>query len=349
MLFLTAFFVNLHTCVLHLKMAERITIKDISRKLNIHHSTVSRALRNSPKVKKETKMQIIAYAKKHGYKINLNALKLRGSVKNVIAVIVPNINHDFFSNIISVVSDLAYSKGFIVSIFQTNESIELEKRVLNSVIQNQVAGVIASVSMQTIQSDHFKELNKYNIPLVMFDRVLDDVDVPKVEIDNFGIVAKAVNNIFMKGKDRIVYITGSDKISVFKDRRNGFQYMSKKLGISYNNIYVADKGFTIEEGKLAARKLFKDGQKPNAIICDSQLMMVGVLSQLKKMKIPVPEEVKIISFGNNRALRVVTPEISYITQPIEKIAKASFELLTHKIQQPNHNNNENQKFKAKII
>ncbi len=330
-------------------MTERITIKDISKRLKIHHSTVSRALRNSPKVKKETKKQIVDYAKKHGYKVNMNALKLRGSVKNVIAVIVPNINHSFFSNIISVISDLAYNKGYIVSIFQTNENEALEKKVLDSVIQNHVAGVIASVSMQTTNADHFKELKNYNIPLVMFDRVIDDIDVPKVEVDNFNIVAKTVNDLFLKGRDRIVHITGSDKISVFRNRKKGYQYMIKKLGITYNNVYIADNGFTIEEGKLAATNIFEENQKPNAIICDSHLIMIGLISQLKKMNISMPEDVKIISFGNNAALNAITPEISYIIQPIEKIARASFELLIQKIHQPDHLINENKIFKAKII
>jgi LacI family transcriptional regulator len=329
-------------------MAERITIKDISKQLNIHHSTVSRALRNSPKVKKETKRQIVDYAKKHGYKVNMNALKLRGSVKNVIAVIVPNINHDFFANIISVITDMAYSKGFIISIFQTNESIELEKKVLDSVIQNNVAGVIASVSMETTTSDHYKLLKKYNIPLVMFDRVIDSLNVPKIETDNYNIVAKVVTDLFIHGRDRIVHISGSDKISVFRNRINGYQYMIKKLGITYNNIYIAENGFTIEEGKLAAKTIFSKNPIPNAIICDSQLMMIGIISQLKEMNISVPEDVKIISFGNNPSLSALTPEITYIVQPVTEIAKASFDLITEIIEKPDQTQNKKIIFKATL-
>jgi len=329
-------------------MAERITIKDISRQLNIHHSTVSRAIRNSSKVKKETKKQIVDYAKKHGYKVNMNALKLRGSVKNAIAVIVPNINHNFFASIISVITDMAYSKGYIVSIFQTNESLELEKKVLDSVIHNNVAGVIASVSMQTTNSDHYKILKKYNIPLVMFDRVIDGIDVPKVEIDNFDIVTKVVKDLFQKGRDRIVHISGSDKISVFRNRINGYQYMIKELGINYNNNYIATNGFTIEEGKLAAKTIFSTDPRPNAIICDSHLIMIGVISQLKEMNILIPEDVSIISFGNNPSLSTLTPEVTYIVQPVTAIAKASFDLLTEKINEPDQTKNEKIIFKATL-
>ena len=330
-------------------MTERITIKDISKKLKIHHSTVSRALRNSPQVKEETKKRIVKYAKKHGYKVNMNALKLRGTVKNVIAVIVPNINHDFFANIISVISDMASNKGFIVSVFQTNESVELEKKVLNSVIQNNVAGVIASVSMETVQAKHFKELSNYKIPLVMFDRVIDDLDVPKVEVDNFEIVTRSVEKLYSEGYDRIVHITGSDKVSVFRNRKKGYDHMIKKLGIKYHNSFSIEKGFTAEEGKLAAKSIFKEKGKPNAIICDSHILMIGLLTQLKKMDIQVPKDVKIISFSNNPLLKIFTPYISFISQPITEIGKTSFDLLVNKIQDENKIQNENKMFKAKLI
>ncbi len=328
-------------------MTERITIKDISKKLKIHHSTVSRALRNSPHVKEETKNRIVKYAKKHGYKVNMNALKLRGSVKNVIAIIVPNINHDFFANIISVITDMAYSKGFIVSIFQTNESVELEKKVLNSIIQNNVAGVIASVSMETIYANHFKELKNYKIPLVLFDRVIYDIDVPKIEVDNFYIVAKVVKNLVNSGYDRIVHITGSDITSVFRNRTRGYQHMIKELDVAYNNNYVVKNGFTIKEGKLTAKAIFNGNNRPNAIICDSNILMVGMLAQLKEMNIDIPKDVKIISFGNNPILNEIAPYILSITQPISEIGKASFELLIKKIQGDDIQN-ENQIFKAKI-
>ena len=329
-------------------MAGRITIKDISKQLNIHHSTVSRALRNHPKIKEETRKRIVDYAKKHGYKVNLSALQLRGAAKNVIAVIVPNISHHFFSNAISVITNLAYNKGYIVSVFQTNESLEQEKQVLNSIIQNNIAGVIASVSMQTTDAGHYKELDRYKIPLVMFDRVVDDIDVPKVEVDNFEIVVEAVNSLVNGGSNRIVHITGSDRISVFRNRQRGYSYAIKNLGVEYSNTYIINEDFTLEIGKLAVKSIFADKSAPNAIICDSYMLMLGVVLQLKEMKISVPGDVKIICFGNNPSLEVITPGISSIVQPITEIAKLSFNLLMKRIKEPDSKQFEQQIFSAKL-
>jgi len=330
-------------------MAKRITIKDISKQLNIHHSTVSRALRNHPKVKEETKKRIVDYAKKHGYKVNMSALQLRGSARNVIAVIVPNISHHFFSNAISVITNLAYKEGYIVSVFQTNESFEQEKQVLDSIIQNNIAGIIASVSMQTSDVSHFKELERYKIPLVLFDRLVDDIDVPKVEINNFEIVSQAVRHLIENGANRIVHITGSDRISVFRNRQQAYRHAIKEMGIEYSNTYMIDEDFTLEVGKSAAKSIFTEKTIPDAIICDSYMLMLGVVLQLKEMDISVPNDVKIICFGNNPSLEVITPSVSSIVQPITELAEASFNLLMKRIEEPDNKQFEQQIFSAKLI
>ena len=121
----------------------RITIKDIAKELHLHHSTVSRALRNDGKVNEITRNKVIDYAKSFGYQVNMNALQLRGSVRNVIAVIVPNINHNFFSNIVSIITNKAFENGYMVSVFQSNEKYEQEVVIINTVIQHNIAGVIA--------------------------------------------------------------------------------------------------------------------------------------------------------------------------------------------------------------
>ena len=98
-------------------MNKRITIKDIAKELNIHHSTVSRALRNDIRVNDKTRDLVLAYAHEHEYQTNMNGVQLRGSSNNAIALIVPNINHTFFSDIISHLTDIAYGKGYVISVF----------------------------------------------------------------------------------------------------------------------------------------------------------------------------------------------------------------------------------------
>ena len=201
-------------------MKKRITIKDIARELNVHHSTVSRALRNDPRVNEKTRDLVLAYSLKHEYQTNMNAVQLRGASNNTIALIVPNINHSFFSDIVSQLTNIAYKKGYILSIFQSNEDYEQEVGIVNTIIKHNYAGVIASISKNTIDSSHFKLLNTFGVPLVFFDRVCDDIATPKVLVNNYGITFEATAYLIGKGYKRIAHLTGPTHINVFNDRQN---------------------------------------------------------------------------------------------------------------------------------
>lgn len=308
-------------------MTKRLTIKDIARDLNMHHSTVSRALRNDLRVKEKTRKKVVAYAERNGYQVNMNALQLRGSLKNTIALIVPNINHNFFSNIVSVITNLAVEKGYIVSIFQSNESYIQEKEIINSIIQNNTAGVIASVTMETKNSDHFKRLEKFKIPLVLFDRFCDDIQVPKVKVNNEKVVFDAVDLLINKGCKRIAHIGGPQLVNVFKDRHKGYLKALNTHKINYQQSYFIEKDFTIEDGKLSIVKLLNLFKRPDGLIVDSNILLTGVLLELRRLKYRIPEDIAVIGFSNNPYVEAFSPGVISIVQPDKEIAQGSFNLL----------------------
>jgi LacI family transcriptional regulator len=310
---------------------KRLTIKDIAKELHVHHSTVSRALRGDPKVHARTSKRITEYANIHGYQVNMNALQLRGNVKNVIAVIVPNINHQFFSNIVSTIANLAYEKGFIVSVLQSNENYEHEKALIKTVIQNNVAGVIASVSMETQSPEHFNLLKNFRIPLVLFDRICDGIDASKVLVNNAEIVTEAAIYLANKGRKRIAHISGPSSVSVFRDRQAGYYHGIEKSGLSFKRSSIINHGFTIEDGKAAVDFLFAPDVKPDALICDSYILLIGVLRKLRELQIRVPEDIAIIAFSDNPSVDVLSPAITSIDQPDKEIAKVAFDLLMKRI------------------
>lgn len=330
-------------------MSNRLTIKDIAKLLNVHHSTVSRALRNDSRVKKETRELIIDYAKKCGYQVNMSALQFRGTVKNMIAIIVPSIYHRFFSNIISIITDMANKNGFIVSVFQSNESFTLEKKIIESIIQHNVAGVIASVSMETLSNKHFLELKKFNIPLVFFDRVCEDIEVSKITINNKEIISKAVNLLVEKGYQRIAYITGTDKLSIFRHRQMGYRESIEKHNLRFNQIYESSKYFNIDDGFKAIDEIFSDSFTPDAIICDSHSITLGVILKLKEKGIAIPKDVGLIGHGANIDNLVITPKLTAIIQPEREIAEKAYEALFNNIESNGQLFNESTIIPAKII
>jgi LacI family transcriptional regulator len=328
---------------------KRITIKDIAKALNMHHSTVSRALRGEVAVNEKTRNSVLEYAKTHGYQINMSALHLRGGVKNMIAVLVPNIHHSFFSNIVSVITNLAYQQGYVVSVFQSNENYEQEKEVIKTLIRNNVAGVIASVSMETVDSEHFRKLKNYRIPLVLFDRVCPDVNVSKVTVNNFEVLGEAVDILVRKGYKRIAHISGTDSINVFRDRQAGYLAGIKKHKLDYQRVMVIDTDFTIEEGRRIAQKLFNEGVKPDALICDSHFLTLGVILKINELGLKVPEEIGLAGFGDNPYIDVYNANVISIIQPDDAIARAAFDLIMKKIENSDDEKTESLTFSAKII
>ena len=308
-------------------MKKRITIKDIARELNVHHSTVSRALRNDPRVNEKTRDLVLAYSLKHEYQTNMNAVQLRGTGNNTIALIVPNINHSFFSDIVSQLTNIAYKKGYILSIFQSNEDYEQEVGIVNTIIKHNYAGVIASISKNTIDSSHFKLLNTFGVPLVFFDRVCDDIATPKVLVNNYGITFEATAYLIGKGYKRIAHLTGPTHINVFNDRQNGYLDAIAKHGLSYNRQMLLDEEFTVDLGEQCLRNLMKEEVRPDAIISSSILLTIGIAIQARALSLGIPEDLALIGFGNHISSVIMQPRLTSIYQSETEIAGISFDLL----------------------
>ena len=310
----------------------RITIKDIAKRMNVHHSTVSRALRMDPRVKHETGEMIRKFAAAEGYHINLNALKLRGSLRNMIALIVPNINHRFFSNIINYLTDLAIENNYVLSIYQSNESFDQECSIIEKLIQQDVAGVIASVSDKTRSGEHFRELNRVRIPLVFFDRVLYDVSASRVTANNREIVESLVSDLIRRGRKRIAHVSGPDHINVFHDRNLGYKNGINKHGLGYKKQVIIEQEFNLESGKKAASELFAGESIPDAVISTSFFLSMGIISHIREKNLKIPDEVVVAGFGDKLFNSLLHPGIISVEQPEEKMASTAFQLLVDQME-----------------
>jgi len=309
-------------------MNKRITIKDIAKAIGVHHSTVSRALADDPRVKPTTKLKIKAYADKHGYIPNVNALSFRDGSRNIIALIVPNVKHSFFSNIISDITNYANNEGYIVAVFQSNENLKEEAEIVTNIIRNRFAGVIASLSMETTNMDHFSLLKNYNIPLVLFDRVISSFPVSKVVTDSTNGVQKATQLLLDRGYPRITYLGGSNQIELYRDRRKGYTEATENL---YQNYVEVKDDLSIDTGRYYLNQIMEAEVKPNAIICDSYHMAMGVYDAIKEHGWNIPKDLALLSFGSEDSSRILTPPMSLIRQPEKKYAMEAFSILLRHI------------------
>lgn len=316
-----------------MKKSSQVTIKDIARELGIAPSTVSRALKGHPDISTATKKAVNALAEKLNYQPNIIALSLRQSKTHTIGVIIPEIVHFFFSTIISGIEDVAYDHGYNVIISQSNESYDREVSDLKALFNSRVDGFLISVSRETTNFDHFASVHERGIPMVFFDRVIDNLGTSKVIVDDTEGAYQAVNHLAQQGCKRIAHLAGPDLLMITRKRIDGY---IKALGD--NNMMVdnkliihCNKGI-VEEAKDIALKLFSTKNPPDGLFCSHDLSAIGALKAAKELNIAVPEQLAIIGFSNWQITTMTDPPLSTVDQPGYEMGRQAVELLLKEIE-----------------
>lgn len=208
------------------------TIHDIAKALNISASTVSRALKDNPLISEATRNRIKKAAVEMGYRPNIMAANFRTRRTNTIGVIVPLINRHFFSSVISGIEDVAYQQGFAVSISQSNDNFEKESKIAQTLFTNRVDGLILSIGMETHSYDHLKLFSERKIPLVFFDRVVDEIEAHKIVVDDFNGGFIATRHLIEQGRKRIAMIGGPLNLQIYRNRQEGYLSALREAGIA---------------------------------------------------------------------------------------------------------------------
>jgi len=313
-------------------MKKNVTIKDIARVAGVHHTTVSLALRNSKALKKETREKIRELAFEMGYRANLLAQGFRNQRTNTVGILVPSIQHHFFSKFISEISMLANHSGFSVMIFQSNECLETEKKNIEALIDNRVAGIVASVSKETVDDACFNAFKHENIPLVFFDRIPSGAGGSKVTANNFQGALDAMNLFIQEGRTRIAFITGASHINVYKSRLDGYQHALAQNGFPFRREYLIEGGFLLEDGIAGAKRLAGLAEKPDAILAVGDDVAIGAIKYLKSEGIKIPEEIAVIGFDNDPMGIAIDPELTTVEQPVGLMAEKALQILLSAIQ-----------------
>lgn len=310
------------------------TIHDIARKLNISASTVSRALNDNPIISEATRKKIRQTAEEMGYRPNTLAASFRTKRTNTIGVIVPLINRHFFSSVISGIEDVAYKSGFTVTISQSNDQFEKEAKIAQTLFTNRVDGIIISIAMETKQFDHLKLFPAKNIPLVFFDRVVEEIDAHKIVADDFGGAYLVTEHFIKQGAKQIAHIGGPLNLKIYENRQAGYVKALEDAGINLNRSMIINNTLRREEGIRAIQTLLKDNNKIDAVFCANDTTALSSIIYLKSIGIKVPDDILVMGFSNEPFSEVVTPSISTVQQPGflmgQKAASLLIEQITNK-------------------
>lgn len=311
-----------------------ITLKELAKILGVSISTISKALNDSEEISDDTKVKVKELAALHNYKPNIIARNLKSGQTRTIGVIIPNMLNYFFAQVLKGIEKTATSKGYKVITCISNESHQKEVETLEMLSTGSIDGFIVSASEETElkqEFDHLKSCIDKEIPLVMFDRVINEIECDKVKANDITASADAVTYLHKKGAKKIAYVSVNKDLSVGKLRHEGYL-----KGLKQNNLKV-DENLIIRthepyyrEHEGIATPLFK--QKFEAVIASNESVAIAILKLAQEKGIKVPQDLSVLAFSNGILARHSNPRLSTISQHAEIMGEKAAEILIDKLQ-----------------
>jgi DNA-binding LacI/PurR family transcriptional regulator len=307
------------------------TIRDIAIKLNISISTVSRSLRNAPDVNQETKRAVLEMAKALNYEPNRVAQSLRSKRTNTLGVIVPEIVMHFFSSAISGIQEYAADHNYSTMFCQSMESYETEKNNIQMLVSNRVDGLLISLSSQTQNYDHLYPIIEKKIPIVLFDRVADELPVSKVIVDDHDGAFKAVDYLISTGCKRIAYIGGPQNMYISLQREKGYLDALAHANIPVEDELIIHCADLQHDPAQAVQKILDLPNRPDAFFCMNDPIAIKAMQVIKGKNIKIPDEIAIIGFTNEPVSQFIEPSLTTVSQPAYDMGKMAATLFLNQI------------------
>ena len=293
-----------------------MTMKDIARELGISVATVSRALKDSPRISQERRLQIQQYAREHNFTPNILAESLRHSrvqPQKLIGVIVPELVHYYFSTILKGIEEEADAHGYRIMVAHSGEQYEREVRLCQSFYENKVCGIIVSQAKDTQHYEHFQRLIDMGVPLVFYDRICTGVNASRVVVDDYMAAYNAVSHLIETGCRRIAYFGSQMNLEISKNRFNGYKDALLKHGLPFD-VSLTRYCDNRQDAELITPDLFDGDHYPDAFFAVNDDTAIGILYTVKRMGLRVPEDVSICGFTNGERAIACDPMLTTVEQ-----------------------------------
>lgn len=311
-------------------MARKLpTIKEIARRLNVSVSTVSRALHDHPSIGLRTRMQVQQVAKEINYEPNQAAIFFKQGKTFTIGVILPNLQEQYFSIAIDGIEKAAIQNNYNVLISQSHDDPVREKQIVETMRRNRVDGIIVSVSKNLSKYDHFEELEKFNIPVVFFDRAPDMPGAYSVTCSLKNSTIAMVDFFVKRGIKRIGFINGPGAISLTQERADGYRAGLLKNKLKEEKELIVHTDLTTAGNEKAIGKLLALKKAPVAVIAFNDYVALDAIRYARKNGYEINKEIFFGSYANLPITHYLdNPPIVSVEQfPFEQAEKATNMLL----------------------
>ena len=309
-------------------------MKDIARELGVSVATVSRALKDSPRISQERRTLIQEYAREHNFTPNVIAGLLRFSREQpmkVIGVIIPEFTHFYFSSVLAGIEEEAASRGYRILVANSGESYEREVNICRSFYENKVCGIIVSQAKDTHRYEHFQMLLDNGLPLVFYDRICTGVNASRVVVDDYMGAFNAVSYLIETGCTRIAFYGSQMNLEISKNRFNGYKDALRKHGLEYDPelTYICDNRADAEA--ITPDVLQKD-PPPNGFFAINDDTAIGILYTAKHMGFRVPEDIGICGFTNGQRAVACDPMLTTVEQRGHRVGEEAADILIDQVE-----------------
>ncbi|MFB3385825.1 MULTISPECIES: LacI family DNA-binding transcriptional regulator [Flavobacterium] len=332
-------------------MKRKITLKQIAKELDVSISTVSKSLRNSLEIGEETRLKVQAFAKFYNYKPNNIALSLKNRKTKSIGIIIPEIVHYFFSTVINGIEQVANENGYSVVICLSDDSFDKEVLNMEMLANGSIDGFIMSLSKETqYKGDfhHITEVINQGMPVVMFDRVTNDILCDKVIIDDKAAAYEAVQSLIDNGRKKIALVTTVDYVSVGKLRTDGYEKALLDNGLPFNEDLII-KIEDVDTCEITISQLLHD-RAFDAVFAVNELFAVTIIKTASKMGLKVPEDLAVIAFTDGIISKYSTPSITTVSQSGEKMGNKAAKMLIERLEaEHDDDDEENENYTTEVI
>ena len=310
------------------------TLRDIARSLGISVSTVSRALGGSPDINKDTRKAVVEMAQKLNYEPNQVAQNLRKNKTSTLGIIIPDVATHFFSANLSGIQEVAARKGYKVMICQSNESVQEEISNIQTLVTSRVDGLIISLSKETSNYDHLKTLYARGIPLVLFDRVCDEIDTSRIMVDDRDGAFKATEHLIAMGCRQIAHLSGPENLSISRNRLQGYVEALKKHNMPVQEALVRHSSLTEEDVVAQVNSLLDMATPPDAIFAINDPAAIQAMLVIKERGLKIPDDVSLVGFNDEPVTALVDPSITTIAQPAYQMGQLAARHVLEQINKP---------------
>lgn len=302
------------------------SMKDVAKLAGVSISTVSRVINRNIPVDQQTRHRVEEAIRKLNYRPNLLAQGLRLKSGNLIGLVVPDfVPLHAFATIIKYIEETASRHDFNLILGNNHDNPDFEERFIDSLVRRSVDGII--FSRVSDESRVLRILNKRNIPIVVIDRALEDESIPSVVIDNYHAGELAAEHFIRLGHTQIACITGPLNIALCRERVKGFSDVLQKRQLEFDDTHLFEGDFKLESGIKGAAFFRRRPQNITAIWAHNDVMAAGVIKELYRQGIRVPQEMSVMGMDDISLATMMTPGLTTIRQPFQAMSEQAMELI----------------------